>query len=100
MAARGGTADLSGLAPPYGIMPVVWPDKRMGNLVKDGVVNMCSLRMPHIMSGQGNHAPRVVTLASTPPGVIQPDGPAVQAVLAHQLSGCIEGRLQRPVANF
>ena len=77
MAARCGTADLAGLATPYGIVPVVRADKGMRNLVKDGVADVRGIRMADVMSGQGNHPPCVVALAGATSGMVQPDGPAV-----------------------
>lgn len=100
MAARCGTADLAGLATPYGIVPVVRADKGMRNLVKNGVVNVRGIRMADVMSGQGNHPPCVVALAGATSGMVQPDGPAVEAVLAHQLGRLIQSGLKGAVTDL
>lgn len=78
---------------------MIWPDKRMRDLMKDCVMDMRRIGMPHIMPGQRNHTPCVVTLASAAARMIQPDGPTIKAMLAHQIGRCIQRRLQRPVTN-
>ena len=62
-------------------------------------MDMRRIGMAHIMPGQGNHTPCVVTLASASPCMIQPDSPVIKAVLSHQISRCIQRRLQGPVTG-
>ena len=59
MAPRGGAADFAGLAAPYGIMTMVGTDKRMCDLMQDGVMDMRGFGMPDIVPRKRNHPPCV-----------------------------------------
>ena len=98
MAPCGRTSDLARLAPPDRVMAVPRTDKRMRNLVKDGVADMVGFGMTDVMARQGNGAVRIIALAGAPSRVVKLDLPAVQTVMTHEVGSRFKRCLKRPVS--
>ena len=95
MAAGRRTADFARLAPPDGVMTMAWPDKRMGNFMKNGVPDMAWLCMTNIVARQGNGAVGVVALAGAPPRMVKLYRPATKPMMLHEFSSGLERCLKR-----
>lgn len=98
MAPRRRAADLARLAPPDSVVAMARPDKGMGDFMKDGVADMVRFCVADIMARQGNGSRGVVALTGAPARVIQLYCPAVEAMVTHELGGCFQRRLERPVS--
>ena len=97
MAAGCRAADLTRLAAPDGIMPVARPDQRMRYLVKNGVADVVRLGMPDIVARQRDGTMCVIALPGAAAGMIEFHRPVVKSVCTHQLRGCFQRDLKRPV---